>query len=229
MRKFRDSTLFIILEVLCIGWTVVTIIFITLQAFGLAPAELSFVSKDAIRPLVHLYPGNNIRLKPEFIKSLPEGDIEDIMWTLSGAGKTSDIPGLEPVVTLPPDGGLYRVQVRARIRNSDDRKGTTSIYIVQTKPQKVTASEDTKVKIDDLPKDIKQIAVYEGNGESRLAQIETVNGQTYLHLNKGDQVPAFNGKVFYAPASSIGIKAEVKELKAFTVPADLKLKEDVER
>lgn len=216
-------------ELVATGWTIVQIIYGILLAFGLAPAEIKFVRKPEITPLVHLYPGSQVRLKPEFTSYQSEPDIAAVTWTLQGQGEPTVVDGIEPLISLPPKGGIYYVGVKAKIRNGAEKYGETSIFIVQTEPHKVTAKSDVEIKVAEKELSLSSVEVYTGDGKPRVSPVIKRNGATYMKVDKGQELPIVAGKVFYRPTnfentSTQGEPAKAgMGYKAIDLPTELKV------
>ncbi|MCB0413200.1 MAG: hypothetical protein KDD50_02630 [Bdellovibrionales bacterium] len=224
MESIRKSKIFIWVEVVSIIWGFLTIVYIILNAFGAAP-DLNFVKKADIQPVVYLYPGSNVQLKPDFKKVVLQDELLNVDWTIKGKGKSTKITGPLPIVTLPPEGGIYDLKVQAKVRDKADMIGAGSIYIVQVEPQKVTATENLKVKVADTPLEAEEIEIYQGAGKSSEAKIEITEEGSFVNILRGQELQAVDGKVFFKlkdprfePASTV----QMKEFKSFELPASMK-------
>jgi signal peptidase I len=224
-EKIKESKWFIRLEIFLAIWGFCSIFYLILNAFGLAPAEITFVKKSEIRPRVYLYPGSNVQFKPDYKKVVDPDEITDFFWTLKGNGSENEIKGDHPTVTLPPKGGIYDLTARAVTRDKKDLTGFGSIYIIQVEAQKMTLNEDLKVKISDVPLESSEIEIYEAEGVARTAKVENSESGSFLAVSKGEALPAIEGKVFFKeytrmkPASSEA-KAS-SEYKAFSIPSSI--------
>lgn len=202
IEKYKEKTWFIALEYICFAWALLSIVWSILQAFGITKGIITFVPKDDINPIIQLYPGNSIKLKADFLEPVPQGNIIDLKWTITGTNKTIEMSDLEPIVILPPEGGIYNLHAEAKVRDAEDMKGSTNFYVVQTVAKKMTANEDIKVKIDNTPIPEKVVEVFKGSGTVAALAVEVENGASYVKIQKGQELPVINGKVFYKTKSS---------------------------
>lgn len=223
LESIRQSKIFISIEVISIIWGFLTIIYLTLNAFGWAP-DLTFVKKADIQPVVYLYPGANVQLKPDFKKVVLQDELLNVDWTIEGKGKSTKITGPLPIVTLPPEGGIYDLKVQAKVRDKADMIGAGSIYIIQVQPQKVTATENVKIKVADIPLESEEIEIYQGVGKSSEARVENTEEGSFVNISRGQELQAVSGKVFFKvkrpkfePASTV----QMNGFKAFDVPASM--------
>lgn len=225
LKKIKDSKIYGCIEFILALWGFGTIIYLILNAFGLVPAEISFIKKSEIKPRVYLYPGASVQFKADFNKVVDSDEITDFFWTLKGNDTESTIRGAQPVVVLPPIGGVYSLTARAVTREKSDLTGFGSLYIVQLEPQKTTLNDEVKIKVSDSAIESGEIEIYEGPSRSKTAVVENTSSGSFVTLSKGEELSAVGGKIFYrekinsSPASAkVGRSSDT--FRAFRLPSD---------
>ena len=183
-------------------WGFLSIVAVILDAVGWLPVyDIHYTKKTAITPTVFMYPGEKIRLTAEFARSVESRQIESVVWRLKdSAGKEyRDLPRLRDVdlALLPDFSGTVNVDVKAKLFSEDqERHGSGSIHIVQTKPYQMVFRAGGKFALPAGWKDLspKDAELYGGSAKW-LRVSGLAKDPTELHLEtEGRSFPIWDGK-----------------------------------
>ena len=193
-------------------WACFSALAVICDLLGLLPYyDIYYRKKTDITPIVFQYPGQNVRLCADFARTVEPKDIERVVWNLkdSSGKKYTDLPHLRDVdLTLIPDfSGTVNVEVKAKLYQEDhERHGRGSIYIVQTKPHKLTRIvEGAFLFLGDLEKvDLKSLQLYEGSANWVPANAAIEGPGRVRFTMEGRSVPVWDGKAYlrYKPSEA---------------------------
>jgi len=166
------------------------------------------IRTDSIKPLLYLFPGQNVRLSGEFFEPV-NSEIENMTWTISKKNqKISSIDGIQPTITIPfGDGGVYNVEVKAKTLDTKKfYQGNASFYVVQDKPKKMLLKSGAKLILnnassknaffDSVAKN--GLEIIDSNGQWK-ATAAAFDGTSSLVISADTQVGTVDGNVFLRP------------------------------
>jgi hypothetical protein len=164
-----------------------------------------YVREDSITPLIYLFPGQKLRLKPQYEGLLDERDINQVRWNIRGENFNFSQSGLQPTVIAPAEGGVYQIDVGIKVEGErSDRLGRTSMYIVQDQPRasRVKKGDTAKLEIpSESPRSVEQPAnrvleIYAGKGNWQPYEDVKFTGDE-VEFTKTDSVPTVQGKILF--------------------------------
>ena len=211
-NKLKDklAPILNVISIITIIWTFLSIVTLILDFFGVLPwYDIQYRKKTDITPIVNLYPGEKVRLCPEFATPVASKNIKSIIWNLrnSSGEEYIDPPTTKDVdLTLLPDySGILNVEVTAILDpNNQERFGKKSLHIVQTEPYKLKYK---KVSIVTWPlglqkDDLKGMEIYEGAAKwSKTYAIYEKHGFVQLAGHK-KAIPIWDGMAYFRYKSS---------------------------
>jgi len=196
--------IYYVIEKICVLYTFITLVGWLLIYFNWIPSYyVEWHKTDSIKPLINLFPGQQVRFAIGFYEPSPE--IATASWKISKGSIHFDFDQTNPTVTLPPTmGGTYILSVNARTIDGRLKRGQSTLNIVDDKPITVQLKAPAEVKIisqDASPVLLQQIKdkgieFYSGNGQWLIAKdVNTVNGGMTFGLQPNESVSLFGDKV----------------------------------
>ena len=184
-------------------WGFFAILIIIFSSLHLLPYyEIVYKKKTDITPRTSIYPGEKIRLSAEFTDAVELPDIESISWELvdsSGNKSQQELEGKDVDIQLEPDkSGILNIKVKAKLKDdADERTGSSSIQIVQTKPEKVKLGKAKIFLPADWPKiKISTLQFYDGLNQWANVKNLKLSSDNETLVIEGSKIPIWNGKTF---------------------------------
>ena len=189
--------------------------------------EFRRLPKNLVQPQIQLFPTHPIRASPTFVDGSQTNQVSSAKWSLKKDGvgiRWGD--SLEPTFNLPPESGIYQLEVSLRLTGENaDRNGAINVYVVDVPVQQDTNNKKATISVERLgisntflkAAESKGFEVYLGKGgwkEIQDVKIDTksitipehailphIDGQVLMRI-KGEEKNLFGYSTFPIPAES---------------------------
>lgn len=182
---------------------IISIVWFIAQFLGIAPGEIVFQKKSAIKPRILLYEGSTIRIGSDLKNNLSSSDFKKINWSLSKSNIENNLnfDGLDQDLTLAPGmTGNLRLKLEVVTFNDEKYAGEYSFQVLNAKPKKIKLSEDG-LKVDESAefkfKPGDEVELVESDIRVAAKVIKT-DGGTYIKPDNKNlkEYSTYEGRVF---------------------------------
>jgi len=168
--------------------------------------QIKLYKVNSVTPTISLFPGQKIRLDFDFHDALAQQDVASAIWYLVKDGKKLyGVNGLRPTITLPPaEGGIYQLEVFARMDDDKTKSGKINLYVVQDKPEQITVPQAVQLTAtidNNSPEFLKKIQmsgaeVYSGEGKwTKVQTISTSGNKAVIEVKPNEHISSFNNQL----------------------------------